>query len=451
MHKIILDFLSYNNRMVRDFSGLLRRLLLPRDLKLIHRVAAQAHLNLMPLYMVGGAPRDLALGRPARDFDLVVEGDAIVLARALAAKFGGKVTVHPRFRTAKWAYEDASSRRTGFKHDSRPSQDGRSVDLISARKEMYPGPAELPRVEPSNIQDDLQRRDFTINALAVRLDDGHFGELYDPWGALGDIRAGRVRVLHAASFSDDPTRIYRAIRYEQRYGFRIEPRTLRSIQEARNLVTRLSAQRIRRELDLILDEDCASSMVRRMRTLDLLGPIHLALPADLGTARRLESAEAAERWDGHSPSRRNRRWLLWLMKLSSHDIVSLNRRLHFERSLLVSLLAAPKLRGEVPALTRQRPSEIAARLRRFPLPAIEAYYHGAAKGASRRILEDYLARWRHVRPTTTGSRLRELGVPPGPIYQRILGNLRDAWLDGLVRTRKEERARLDELLQHLGH
>ena len=237
-----------------------------------------------PIYIVGGFVRDLLLGRPSLDFDLVVEGDAIKLADSLASKYGGKATIHQKFGTAKWFINENSS-----------------IDLISARSEIYSHPVALPTVKMGTISDDLHRRDFTINTLAIRLDGNHFGEMHDELGSLDDLQHGLVRVLHPRSFIDDPTRMYRAVRYEKRYGFKIAKETSALIPEARQLIEKLSAQRIRHELDLILEEPNAAPMLARLDKLGLLKPIHPSLRCDKALQTRFEicdrfSARLFEFW-----------------------------------------------------------------------------------------------------------------------------------------------------------
>ena len=259
--------------MENNLSGLLQKTISSDQLDLIHRVADEASMLGFPIYIVGGFVRDLLLGRPGLDFDLVVEGDAIKLAGSLVSKYGSKATMHQKFGTAKWFVNKNSS-----------------VDLISARSEIYRQPAALPTVKSGSISNDLHRRDFSINTLAIRLDNSHFGELRDELGGLNDLHRGVVRVLHPRSFMDDPTRIYRAVRYEKRYSFKIETETLALIPEARQLIDKLSAQRIRHDLDLILDEPNAASMLARLDELGLLKPIHPSLRRDKALQTRFESA-----------------------------------------------------------------------------------------------------------------------------------------------------------------
>ena len=245
------------------------------------------------------------------------------------------------------------------------------IDLISARSEKYHRPGQLPKVKPGGIDDDLRRRDFTINTLALRLDGSHFGEVHDPYGARTDLEGGIVRVLHAESFLHDPTRMYRAVRYEMRYGFRMAPQTLALIAGAREHVGAISAQRIRHELDLMLEEDKAAAMLRRLAALDLLRPIHAALPSRPSTLQRLERQVRPRADKDSRPQGRDLRWLLWLIGLSAVQIRSINRRLHFRRELLEAVLAAAALHREVPRFVRWKPSRLTAYLDKSPLLAVQ--------------------------------------------------------------------------------
>ena len=217
----------------------------------------------------------------------------------------------------------------------------------SARSETYAYQAALPTVKIGTIEDDLRRRDFTINALAIRLDGAHFGELRDDLGGWEDLQQGLIRVLHDGSFQDDPTRLYRAVRYEQRYQFRIADETLALMPGSRTLISELSAQRIRHELDLVLDEDRATAILQRLAELELLKPAHAALVYDEAAARRLAAYEPGAALSLPHWPRRDMLWLLWLMVLPESAIESLNRRLHFSSVLLKSALAASALWPEV--------------------------------------------------------------------------------------------------------
>ncbi|MDP2993619.1 MAG: hypothetical protein Q8N46_00690, partial [Anaerolineales bacterium] len=381
----------------------------PDRLFLLQTVADAAAVRGLPLYLVGGFVRDLLLGRSVKDFDLVVEGDAIPLAKALAAQHGGRVTAHVRFGTAQWFL---------------PDSDIHALDFISTRSESYKHPAALPTVKPGMLIDDLRRRDFTINTLALRLDGDHFGELRDDLGGLEDLQAGLVRVLHPVSFVDDPTRLFRAVRYEQRYGFQIAPETLALIPDARLLIKDLSAERVRHELDLILEEENAVSMLKRLAELGILTAAHPALEWNKATQTHFVNGMAAAQTLEHPPSHRTLGWTLWLMDVPLPGLESIEKRLHFESGLRDMLLAAAALCADVNSLAGKKPSRCVAVLDDVPLKAVQAVSLALPAGPARQDLRAYLKTWRHVKPKTTGHDLKKRGLPPGPVYQSILHRLR---------------------------
>jgi tRNA nucleotidyltransferase (CCA-adding enzyme) len=413
----------------RNLSELIERSLSKDRLDLLHLLADQADVRQVTLYIVGGSVRDLLLGRRLNDFDLIVEGDAIALARSLASKHGGGVTAHNKFGTAKWFLPE----KLKTDHDT--------LDLISARSETYKHPAALPTVKLGGLADDLHRRDFTINALAVRLDGSHFGELRDDLNGAEDLEKGIVRVLHPRSFIDDPTRMYRAVRYEGRYGFKIADDTLRLIPEARSVVEKLSAQRIRHELDLILEEHSAVSVLKRLDELNLLSVIHPAL-ADFS-----QSALATVRSDDAVLQNRNSRWVLWLMHLKDQEIEFLNERLHFPADLLKILHSAASLNANLTAVVGLKPSQTTELLESYSIKALEVLSRAAQDEEIKNILTRYLSEWWYVKPKTTGHDLKKRGIPPGPKYTEILRRLRAAWLDGEVKNEDEEKNLLTYLLK----
>jgi tRNA nucleotidyltransferase (CCA-adding enzyme) len=407
------------------------------QLALLRRVADAVTARQLPLYLVGGQVRDLLLGRPAADFDLVVEGDAIALARALAAQHGGRVTVHVRFGTAQWFFPDSGAH---------------ALDLISARSETYQHSGALPTVKPGCLEDDLARRDFTINTLAVRIDGEHWGELRDDLNGLTDLKHGLVRVLHPQSFQDDPTRLFRAVRYEQRYHFQIAAETLALIPPARVLIASLSAERLRHELDLILEEEHSAAMLDRLAELDLLQPVDPALAWNETRQERFVNGMRLAREDRRRLSSASAgisflNWHFWLLDLASAEIQSLERRLHFHAKLLESLLAASALFADLSSLAgTMKPSQCVTRLEVLPMPAVYAVFLSAPDGQARQNLQAYLEHWRHVKPKTNGHDLKKRGLLPGPRYHQILSRLRQAWLDGEVGTEQAENELLDTMI-----
>ena len=433
-------------------------------LKAISKIAREKR---SALYIVGGFVRDLLLDRPSLDFDLVVEGDAISLAQSLADQFGGRITSHARFGTAKWHITDnrsnlASTLTTLYSQTEDqsfdPSDLPQSLDLITARSEFYTYPTALPTVERGSIKLDLHRRDFTINTLALRLDGHHYGELHDYWGGLNDLKQGIVRVLHSLSFVDDPTRMLRAVRFEKRFDFQIESRTLDLLKEARPMLGRVSGDRIRHELEHILAETNICQMFARLEQLALLSAIHKSLTWDDWTCSKIETIpqeEPESDWGVYAPPsegneirglKQTLAYILWLIRLPVRQARSVNARLKVSRVMAENTIAACKLRPDLPNLVNVSPSQIVARLENVPPTALYANYLADDDNQEKRILEKYVFTWKHISPTIDGHDLRQQGLPPSPEYRLILNTLRDAWLDGKIATPEEEARLLDELI-----
>jgi len=428
----------------RNMVARLEAALPPAHLELIRCVAAQASEQRMAVYIVGGFVRDLLLERPGLDFDIVIEGDAIALGKALGKRYGGRVTSHTRFGTAKWYVRESKFGKKSFSVSQSPLPE--FLDLISARTEFYEHPTALPTVERGSIKLDLHRRDFTINTLALRLDGHHYGELHDYWGGLADLERGYVRVLHSLSFVDDPTRMLRAVRYEQRYGFVIESRTRQLMDEARPMLEKLSPERVRHELDLILDEPNWFEMLVRLADLGLLIAIHSELPPPPSDFLPSTDEEfASYPAPGLLSPKRTLAWLLWLSSVKPATIKALSRRLRFPAALTKLLLAVSSLRADLPSLKGSKPSGWVDRLEDVPEFAVYALSL-SAKGEAKQALLDYLEKWQHIKPKTTGHDLKKMGLSPGPKYKNILRQLRAAWLDGEIKSEKEETDLLQGLL-----
>jgi len=428
-----------------EIEALLAAALPKEELTLLKEIAVEAGRRNLPLYLVGGFVRDLLLGSPGQDFDLVVEGDGVALAKAVADRFGGRVTVHPRFRTAQWFPPPASGLPD-------------SLDFITSRSETYAHDGALPTVKPGSVRDDLQRRDFTINTLALRLDGVSLGELRNELGGLNDLENHTIRVLHPDSYRDDPTRILRAVRYEQRYDFKIAVGDLKLIASARSLLDKLSADRLRHELDLILEENRAAAMLGRLAGLGILACVHPGLRWDTDLERTMQKGMAAvpaSDW-GHLPvlTRVSRRsglgYLLWLTRLSLDAIRSLDERLHFPAALREALLASSELYRRAPGLAGKPPSTIVAHLEKIHPQVLFANYLWG-RPETQRMIDRYMSSWRHIKPRINGSDLVRRGLAPGPSYDRILRGLRNAWLDGKIHSQAEEREMLSKYLGENNH
>jgi tRNA nucleotidyltransferase (CCA-adding enzyme) len=425
---------------------LLEKSLNAARLNLLRLVAEAATRDGLPLYIVGGSVRDLLLGRLIKDFDFTVEGEAAKLAEALLRKYAGKIVFHSRFGTATWTLDD-----TTFKRLNVPLLGSSSfppfLDFISARSETYSKPGSLPTVKRSTIDDDLHRRDFTINAMALRLDGLYYGELYDPLGGRADLEGRLVKVLHDGSFVDDPTRMLRAVRYAGRYGFEIDPGTLTLVnEEARDVLSHLSGERLRHEIDLIFEETNPSATLHRLGELGLLRPIHAALEHanfQLPVLDILPSEFGEITIPDVLSFKRILGWILWLMPLTRFDIEVISKRLDFPAQLTKAALAASSLLAGLPASVNRTPSQWTYHLEEIPSISVYAVYLMRKEPA----LRDYLIHWRHIKATVTGNDLIERGLEPGPRYAEILRQLRTAWLDGDVKTQAEEILFLDKLIQ----
>ena len=276
---------------------------LPKDVsRLIHLAGDIAAKDNMPAYLVGGIVRDLILGVKNFDLDIVVEGDGIKFAHDFARTLEAKITCHSRFCTATVNLGKAAK-----------------VDIATARKETYPAPAHLPQVSPGRLKDDLCRRDFTINAMALGISGIDFAKIIDNFDGLIDLRAKRIRVLHDKSFIDDPTRILRAVRFEQRYGFRIEPRTLSLLKEAvsMKMLEKVQPQRLRDELVLIFKEDEPKKCIRRLNGLTGFTFLNRNLKVRLKTYKLFDSLKRRIKWFKKTyPQRRELdAWLVYFLGL----------------------------------------------------------------------------------------------------------------------------------------
>jgi tRNA nucleotidyltransferase (CCA-adding enzyme) len=404
-----------------EFAARLERAL-PRNLLTLVKNAAKLARELgYSTYLVGGFVRDLLIGEANLDLDIVVEGDAIHLARRLAEHYGGRVHTHARFGTAIWLLDD---------------DDKMHLDFATARTEFYEYPSALPDVERSSIKLDLHRRDFTINAMALCLDPERYGALLDPYGGEQDLIRGLIRVLHNLSFIEDPTRILRAVRFEQRFGFQIEPRTAQLIDDARNLLNHVSGQRLRHELDLIFNEQEPERALTRLQELGVLAHIQPNLQADAWLTEKFRALRAS-----HTPTP-----ILYLgvlvFRLRTSEARALAKRLKLsngENEILVQVVTLRLLERQLnnPNLT---PSRVVELLERFDDAALAVFAIATDSAQAQAYVDKYRAEWRQVQAELDGNDLKALGLKPGPTFKEILTALRAQRLDGKITTRAQEEA-----------
>jgi tRNA nucleotidyltransferase (CCA-adding enzyme) len=384
------------------------------------------------VYLVGGAVRDVLMGEPNFDVDIAVEGDGISLGRALAQSLGGRFVPHEKFGTAIVLYGN-----------------GGRVDVATARTEFYDYPGALPTVEQASIRQDLYRRDFTINAMAVSLKGADFGRLVDYFGGLRDLSQGVVRVLHNLSFIDDPTRIFRAIRYETRYGFRMDAHTLglaRACVEM-DLVGELSSSRVRDELQALLSEERVGDSIRRLAELGIDRAIHPHLAADEEAVRMIEEVDRVR--DVYAPEAPAWRLRLAVLarRLSSTEVLAWAEGLKLRRRdaerIADAVTVAPRLR-ELAASTKQ-PAELWIKVAPHdPDGALLAL--AQSKGRARKRLEHYFEKLRNVRLEISGGDLAALGLGESPQVGAVLEELRRRKLNGELDGRAAELEAAKELL-----
>ncbi len=389
------------------------------------RLADESRLD---LYLVGGTVRDMLLGRARTDIDLVVDGDGMRFAGCLARRNEGRYTPHPRFLTATVDLPEGSS-----------------LDVATARSERYERPGALPRVTPAPIDVDLARRDFTINAMAVSLNGRRFGELVDPFNGRGDLCKHLVRILHDQSFVDDPTRIFRAVRFEQRLRFSLESGTMARFREAVSggRIGILSGPRLLEQLRLICVEPDPWLVFSRLERLDALKAVHPALASDDGLKTLVQeisqSADLAfPTYDGW--------WILYLVALFKPC------REETLRGIVDRLKPNRRLRKAIEDMSRWDDVERAIESGRIDTPAD---FYRAVRTISedtmlfvtlthpdeslRRRCESYYRHHRHMSLSIDGGTLKDLEIPEGPAYGQILDEVLSMKINGEIGTAEEER------------
>jgi tRNA nucleotidyltransferase (CCA-adding enzyme) len=422
----------------RDPNAFLRErlpeLLPAGGLALLFDLAREAHGAGWDVYLEGGTVRDSLLGIPSYDIDVSVVGDAPTLAREVAQKVGAEVEVHELFRTATLVFEG----------------DPFTLDIVTARSERYERPGALPEIEAGSIEQDMARRDFTVNAMAVRILPGKIGHLVNLHGGLADLHARLIRVLHDKSFEDDPTRVFRAVKLAVRLDFEIEAHTFELILQAvrDGCLGHVSIDRIRRELLLIMQEPKASDVMALLDKLGVLSSVfpELAWPFAKGAMEQVEGGNQ-ERLETH------------LAALSIHFAGTdpelaegLARFLHMPLPLVKLMRDAAGLMSVWDRLGAegQKPSETYRLLHTLnpgSLKAVARINPSSHNSVEWDRLQQYLEVWGQVTTALNGEYLKTLGVKAGPVYGEVLGALHDAKLDGELATEAEEKKFVAEWLR----
>ncbi len=370
-----------------------------------------------PLYLVGGPLRDILLKREVKDIDLVIDGDIFLFAKELAKSLNGKVVFYPQFLTAKIEGE------------------GMVIDLARTRSEIYERPAQLPKVSPARIEDDLRRRDFTINAIAYDLRKREF---FDPFNGKEDLKRGMIRVLHPRSFIDDPTRILRGIRFAKRFGFRMEKDTRRWLEEAikSSYLSLLSGERFLQELRLVMKEKNWLAMIKEINRLGIFKAYFgKNLPR-----RIVKSLSRIRKGRDVNPDSS----LFYLLASFPTAKLPLNRE---EKREIISFQKIPLLKKRLARI--KRPSTIYQLLKDLSTSALGLIKELVSK-ESRKKIEEFLKRSKEVKTILTGKELKKLGIKPEVKYGEFLTKILYQRLDGKIKTKEEELGYLRKLLKRYG-
>jgi tRNA nucleotidyltransferase (CCA-adding enzyme) len=431
----------------REIESLMNRHLPDFAVELLHELGRVGDRLELPVYAVGGFVRDLLLGHQNQDMDVTVEGDGILFAEACAAEFGGRVKSHQKFGTAVIILPG------GYK-----------IDVASTRLEYYLSPGALPTVEHSSLKMDLYRRDFTVNTLAIRLNAGSFGTLIDYFGAYRDLQARVIRVLHNLSFVEDPTRVFRAIRFEQRLNFKIARHTEDLIKNAVKMefLEKLGGRRLLSELVQILKEKEPLKGIGRMASLGLMRFIHPELELTLALKELLEEVRYVVSWfDLLYLERPYERWAVYYLALcdtlTDEQFWATCTRLavseHFKQKLAemrrhgVELIAS--LERKLGREGKLENSDIYFFLR--PL-SVEVLLYQMAKCHNpevKRSISLYFTKLHGVQTAIRGEDLKKLGLESGPRYRELLDAVLSARLNGNVFSREDELHLVRTLLEEV--
>ncbi len=406
---------------------------LPQEIQdLIHLAGAISLSKGMPVYLVGGFVRDLLLGVKNFDLDMAVEGQGIAFAEEFSDKLNAKLVRHKRFGTATVIIKP-----------------NLKIDIATARMENYPEPAKLPVVEFGTLKDDLKRRDFTINAMAIDITESNFGGLIDFFDGKKDVTDKTVRILHELSFIDDPTRILRAIRFEKRHDFKIEAKTLRFLKDAvkKSMLEKVEPQRLRDELILMLKEDSPGKQIMRMQQLTGFDFIGSGLTGGKIDYTLFNSVAKELVWfkKEHFPRRKLDTWLIYFMamldRVSLKEAQKICNRFVFSKGEEKRILSYKKIGANfVKKISKKgiKPFEIFGLLEPLSYEVIllvKAKYRNPVITGR---IENFLEIYNDIRVCISGHHLRGLGVVPGPHFKKIFNCVLKAKINGAVKTEEEE-------------
>ncbi|MEO2083032.1 MAG: CBS domain-containing protein [Desulfurobacteriaceae bacterium] len=404
----------------RNVAERLKSALPEEYFSLIRKIGEIADKKGVNAYIVGGFVRDLIIGRKNFDIDVVVEGDATELAKAVVKELGGKVHTFERFKTATVVFPD-----------------GKRIDFASARTEVYKAPGALPEVDMAPLKKDLMRRDFTINTLAIKINKNEFGRLIDFFGGLKDIKEKKIRVLHSLSFVEDPTRMLRAIRFATRYRFELGKNTEKLLKMAveRKLFKTVEGQRIYHELKQILLEDNPLRVINRLNDYGILTAIFPGIKWDRAKKDLFERIRKIAIWHKlNFPSSKvnysipyfaalfyrepKNKVESWLKKIAiPQKEAQIIKRILNEFKGISSALSQSKRNSQVFSVLEGKPEELLL------------FLSAEVEDSTREKVLAYMKDWRFIKLAVSGNDIKALGLPPSPVYKKILDKLKYAVID----------------------
>ncbi|MDP3013578.1 MAG: CCA tRNA nucleotidyltransferase, partial [Candidatus Subteraquimicrobiales bacterium] len=402
---------------------------LPKNVQeLLKNLGELADKQRQNAYLVGGFVRDVLLGYPNLDIDIVVEGNGISFAKEVVKKFEGHLRAHKKFGTAVVMLPN------GFR-----------LDFATARTEFYEKPGALPQVEFSSIKHDLYRRDFSINAMALALNSHNFGQILDFFGGQRDIQNKRIRVLHNLSFIEDPTRIFRGVRFEQRYGFKMTKQTEDLAKKAieMELIGELTNARVRDELILIFSEDTAWLALKRLSNLGALTHLHPKIKISFQLKALFEQIRDANLKLAPFFTKKSRLWLTYLMALfkclTTEEVDEWSAQMKLKKvDSFILKEGIFKLQEIKDKLSQElKGSKLCFLLKGLSLESL-IYLSAISKDNERKKINWFISELKDVKLIVNGDRLVKMGFKPSPLFGKVLHDLLSAKLDGFVKTEEDE-------------
>jgi len=410
-----------------NIKEIMEKQLLPEMYELIKKIGEYADEYKINAYLVGGLVRDIFLKQKDIDVDITVEGDGIKFAKFLADKFNGTFQGFERFKTGKVFLKNK-----------------KVIDVTSARAEFYEFPAALPEIEFTPVRYDLFRRDFTINAMAIKINKNEFGKFIDYFDGFNDLKNGIIRTLYNMSFIDDPTRILRAIRFEQRFNFNIEENTLRFIKETLryNIFNNLPGERLRDELLLVFNEEKVFNILTRMQELGVIEKINNNLTIDEKTGKMFDRVAALI----NDPLFKNVdkdciHFMIFMRSLDAKSAEQLCADLKLKnkwKDAIVQLKQnETKVLKELSDIKSDK-SKIFMNLKKLKMEVLFYFALQDDDGVVLNNVKEFISTIKNIRVFLTGEDLKNFGIKQGPVYREILDKLLKEKIDGRIKTREQE-------------